>query len=425
VLQELPATPSSEFCRKKAGLKIVNQSNRLEILMKKHIISLAVLSAFAAPVFAQSSVTLYGVIDEGLNYTNNVSTATGGHSAWQMQSGYAQGSRWGLKGAEDLGGGLKAIFQLENGFNASNGGLGQSGRMFGRQAFVGLSQEQYGTLTLGRQYDSVVDYLAPLTANGSWGGYMLSHPYDNDNTDNWFRLNNTVKYTSPNIAGFQGGGTYSFSNNTGFKNDRAYSIGALYAIESLQFAAAFMSIDNPGSSPIGAVAGPNDDENFIATKTQIFGGGVNYTFGPAAAGFVYTNAYYQKPTSTVLLTAPTGGLAPLAIAGNTLNSLRFQNFEINGKYQLTPAFFVGAQYIYTYTNYNSTLGNVHPKYQTFGLMADYNLSKRTDVYIQGVYQHVSSGGTGTQLDKAFNVGTDNSSTTSNQTAVRLAIRHKF
>ena len=74
------------------------------------------------PVFAQSSVTLYGVIDEGLNYTNNVGT---GH-VYEMASGYAQGSRWGLKGSEDLGGGMKAIFQLENGFDVNSGRLNRA-----------------------------------------------------------------------------------------------------------------------------------------------------------------------------------------------------------------------------------------------------------------------------------------------------------
>jgi len=188
--------------------------------MNKQVFALAVstalsatsLAIFSLPAFAQTSVTLYGVLDEGINYTNNVGR---GH-VYELASGYAQGSRWGLKGAEELGGGLKAIFQLENGFDVSSGRLNQGGRMFGRQAFVGLSSEPYGTLTFGRQYDSVVDYLAQTTANGNWAGSLFSHPYDNDNTDNSFRLDNSVKYTSPSISGFQFGGVYSFSNDTGF-----------------------------------------------------------------------------------------------------------------------------------------------------------------------------------------------------------------
>ena len=77
--------------------------------MRKQFIALAVLAAFAAPVFAQSSVTLYGVIDEGINYTSNV----GGNHEFEMVSGYAQGSRWGLKGSEDLGGGTEGRLPVE------------------------------------------------------------------------------------------------------------------------------------------------------------------------------------------------------------------------------------------------------------------------------------------------------------------------
>ena len=89
--------------------------------------------------------------------------------------GVEGGSRWGLKGSEDLGGGTKAIFQLENGFNVSTGGLGQGGLEFGRQAYVGLTNQRWGTLTLGRQYDPIVDIIAPTTSNGQWGG-LFSHP---------------------------------------------------------------------------------------------------------------------------------------------------------------------------------------------------------------------------------------------------------
>jgi predicted porin len=104
--------------------------------MNKQVFALAVstalsatsLAIFSPPAFAQTSVSLYGVLDEGINYTNNVGR---GH-VYELASGDAQGSRWGLKGAEDLGGGLKAIFQLENGFDVSSGQLNQGGRMFGR-----------------------------------------------------------------------------------------------------------------------------------------------------------------------------------------------------------------------------------------------------------------------------------------------------
>jgi predicted porin len=383
--------------------------------MKKQVIALAATAAFTAPVFAQSSVTLYGVIDEGVNYTNSVN----GHSVVELQSGYAQGSRWGLKGAEDLGGGNKAIFQLENGFDLNSGRLGQGGRMFGRQAYVGVSNDRFGTVTLGRQYDSVVDYLAQTTSNGNWSGYLFSHPFDNDNTDNSFRVNNTVKYASPDIAGFQFGGTYSFSNDVNFANDRQYSFGAQYATGGLLLAAAYLQANNTGATSSGAIA--TNDASFFAQRMRVFGAGINYTFGSATVGFAYTNSDYHNPTGNGYLGTP----GAIVSAGSTLNRLRFQNFELNAKYQVTPAFYVGGEYVYTLENYDSSTGSAKPKVHTVGLMADYNISKRTDFYVQGVYQKVAGDKTNSIMDNAFILGTQAPSSTSNQLAFRAAIRHKF
>jgi predicted porin len=384
--------------------------------MKKNMIALAVTAAFALPAFAQSSITLYGVIDEGINYTSNA----GDKSAYQLESGYAQGSRWGLKGSEDLGSGLKAIFDLENGFDVNSGGLQEGGRIFGRQAFVGLTSANYGTLTFGRQYDSVVDYLAPTTANGNWGGYLLSHPYDNDNTDNSFRVNNTVKYASPSFAGLQFGGTYSFSNETGFANNRTYSLGGQYTNGGLLVGAAYLEANNPGLTADGSIA--TDDANFISERLRIFGGGVNYTFGSATVGFAYTNTNVGQPSATDT-SVYVGAITPPN--GGTMTALKFQNFEVNGKYQFTPAFFVGVQYVYTAATMDATSGNENPRYHTFGLMADYNLSKRTDFYFQAAYQKVAGDKTDTVLDDAYIPGSAGVSSSSNQVTVRAAIRHQF
>ncbi|MCA3825662.1 MAG: porin, partial [Burkholderia sp.] len=162
--------------------------------MKNTLIAGACTAALFAPLaHAQSSVTLYGLIDAGIAYTNNVN----GASQWRMASGTVNGSRFGLRGTEDLGGGLKALFVLENGFNVNNGGLGQDGKLFGRHAYVGLSQPGYGTLTLGRQYDTMVDFVAPLSAtSGDLGDAGFAHPFDNDNLNHSLRINNAVKYTS-------------------------------------------------------------------------------------------------------------------------------------------------------------------------------------------------------------------------------------
>lgn len=382
--------------------------------MRKHVLATSLLAVISVAAHAQNSVTLYGVIDEGIDYTNNVK----GNTVWELQSGYLQGSRWGLKGSEDLGGGTKAVFQLENGFDVNSGKLGQGGLMFGRQAYVGIADDRYGTVTLGRQYDSLVDYLAQTTSNGSWAGYLFSHPYDNDNTDNSFRVNNTVKYASPSFAGFQFGGTYSFSNDTNFANNRQYSVGMQYQTGGLLLAAAYLQANNPSATANGAINN-GGDENFLAKRLQIFGAGGTYTFGNAQVGLSYTNTYMTDPLSSGYV----GAITPPG--GATLSTLRFNNFEVNAKYQFTPAFFVGAAYTYTRASFDATSGKLHPNYQSAGLMADYNLSKRTDLYVQGAYQHAGGDKTGTVLDVAYVPGAQAVSSTSNQFVLRAAIRHKF
>jgi len=380
--------------------------------MKKQLTVCALMLAAAPSVFAQSTVTLYGIIDEGINYTNN----TGGKHNYEMESGYAYGSRWGLKGNEDLGAGMKAVFALENGFDLNTGRANQGGRMFGRQAFVGVSSP-YGTFTMGRQYDSMVDFMAPTTANGSWAGYLFAHPYDNDNTDNSFRVSNSVKYASPNISGFQFGGVYGFSNTAGqFANNRLMSAGASYSNGPLTIGAAYMDIDNVGVGSTGAVAA--NDASFFAGHERTFGAGINYKIGLLGLGFAYDHTRLENPTGNGYLTPAN---FPTGIA---VNSLTFDNFEVNAQYYVTPSFFVGGMYTYTHGRYNGSNGSSSPKWHQFGLMADYNLSKRTDVYVQAVYQKVSAS-TGTFLDQAYITGTDNSSSTNKQVVARVALRHLF
>ncbi|MFB9123782.1 porin [Paraburkholderia dipogonis] len=381
--------------------------------MKKSLLALALTTVWMSAAYAQSSVTLYGVIDEGLNYTNN----TGGHHNFEMASGYGYGSRWGLKGSEDLGAGVKTNFVLENGFDLNSGRANQGGRMFGRQAFVGVAQDSYGSITLGRQYDSVVDYVAPTTANGNWAGYLFAHPFDNDNTDNSFRLSNSVKYTSPNIGGFKFGGLYGFSNTAGqFSNNRAMSVGASYSGGPFTIGVAYIDVDNIGIGATGAVAA--NDASFFASSQREFGVGINYKIGLASLGFTYTHSKIESPLGN-------GYITPSNFpAGITVNSLTFNNFEVNAQYFFTPSFFAGAMYTYTNGRYDASNENSKPKWHMAGLVADYYLSKRTDVYAQIVYQKVSAS-TGTFLDNAYISGADNSSSTNKQFVARIGMKHLF
>lgn len=371
--------------------------------MKKTLLVGALTGVFASMAHAQSSVTLYGLIDAGITYTNN----QGGHSAWQQTTGTINGSRWGLRGAEDLGGDLKAIFTLENGFSINNGTLRQNGREFGRQAYVGLSSRQFGTVTLGRQYDDVVQYLGPLSLTGTqYGGTTLAHPFDNDNLDNSFRVNNSVHYQSPDYNGFKLGAMYGFSNAAGaFADNRAYSIGASYSFAGFNFAAAYLQLNNASASAAssGAVAG---DATLTGRRQRTWGAGLNYTFGPATAGFVFTQTSISDATSIA-------GVGTFV----TPASLRFNNYEVNARYALTPALSLAGEYTFT----DGKLNGSKPRWHQIGLQADYMLSKRTDVYLVGDWQHVSASGTGLT---AYINGLAPSSTT-NQVTVTAGIRHRF
>ncbi|CAM2139514.1 MULTISPECIES: porin [Paraburkholderia] len=378
--------------------------------MKKTTLSaLAVAAAgFASVAHAQSTVTLYGLIDAGIAYSSN----SGGAHEFAATSGALNGSRFGLKGQEDLGGGLKAIFVLENGFSVMSGALKQNSRMFGRQAFVGLSSNQYGSLTLGRQYDSVVDYLAPLALNGTqYGGTIASHPYDNDNLNNSFRISNSVKFQSVDYNGFKFGALYGFSNEAdGFADNRAYSVGASYAFGGLKFGAGYLQVNGSGSSNTsGAVS---TDATFTAGRQRTYGAGVNYAFGAANVGFVFTQT--QLSNATLIGSSNSGTSSGIGLDG----SARFTNYEINARYNLTPALsFSGA---YTYTD--ASLKGVDPKYHQITLQSDYALSKRTDVYAEAAYQHVGS--TGDSGIGADIVGFSASSSSS-QVVGTVGIRHRF
>ncbi|POR54796.1 putative porin [Paraburkholderia eburnea] len=388
--------------------------------MKNTLIIAGVLSAFAVSAHAQSSVTLYGSLDAGIVYANNA----GGHSAWNQGSGSLSDTYFGLKGSEDLGGGLHAVFTLENGFDLNNGKQAESNTMFNRQAFVGLQSDRFGTLTLGRQYDSMVDFLSPLSEAGAgYGNNLAAHPFDNDNLDHSFSIKNAVKYTSVNYAGFKFGGMYGFSNDAGqFSNNRAWSVGASYNNGPLNASAAYLQMNNAisqSNQSSGAVnAGNSNNFNLTAQTQRTMGAGVNYTYGPATVGFVWTHTQYEN-----LLAGSQNGAATNFVVPTGTN-LHLDNFELNGRYALTPALSLDASYTFTDGKLKSSAGSTDPKWQTASLQADYSLSKRTDVYVEGVYQH-ASGSFGDGRANVAMINTLSPSTTQNQVAATVGLRHRF
>ncbi|AEA59181.1 MULTISPECIES: porin [Burkholderia] len=392
--------------------------------MKKSLLALVALSAFAGAAHAQSSVTLYGIIDAGILFNNNAN----GARQWQQSSGVLQGSRWGLKGAEDLGGGLKAIFVLENGFSISSGALGQGGAMFGRQAYVGLSSDSLGKVTLGRQYDSVVDYTGALATGSQWAGYIGAHPGDLDNMNNANRVNNAVKYTSPVYGGFQFGGLYSLGGVAGQPGrNQIFSVGAGYNNGPLALGVGYVNARNPnysffGSNPNANTATSTSGLNMTspvyrgyasANTLEIVAAAGAYSIGAATLGVTYSYTRFDAVGST-----GGTGLNPLNLRGDAV----FNNVEANFKYQLTPALLAGIAY--DYTRGSKVNGQSAAQYHQVNLGVDYFLSKRTDLYAIGVYQHaLGYDSTGNRAVASINNIT--ASATPNQVAAQVGIRHKF
>jgi GBP family porin len=393
--------------------------------MKKTLILTVLTGIFSTAAHAQSSVTLYGYIDAGLTYVSNQkSSATAGHSNFEMTNASINPDGFGMRGTEDLGGGLKAIFTLENGFTLTNGALGQHGLLFGRQAFAGLSSNQLGAVTFGRQYDSMIDYLAPLAAAAVVnGGVFFGHPYDNDNLENTMRINNSIKFASLNYDGWQFGSLYGFSNEAGgFSNNRAYSFGTSYHNGPLRFAASYLQINNGGSPTnlTGATDsyGTSDpvsasDSTFSAGQQRTFGAGLNYAFGPATVGFVFTETKLENATGINNTNSPSS-------INFASSYLRFDNYELSARYHLTPELaLIGS---YTFTDGSSSLaGESSPKWNQANLLLDYSLSKRTDIYVEGQFQEVSGGGTVFTAD----INGLSPSANNKQVAVTAGLRTRF
>ncbi|MDE2430213.1 MAG: porin, partial [Burkholderiales bacterium] len=212
--------------------------------MKKTLLAFAVLSAFAATASAQSSVTLYGIVDAAAVYTTN-QTASGGNK-FAMDSGQLATSRWGIKGSEDIGGGMKVNFDLEGTLANKTGGAGASygggfvqggtnASLFDRLSWIGLSGS-FGSVTFGRNNILGVDSVGladpmglahagsnpnvmfgALNAGGLYGGFGTNQG------GTALRQNNSIKYVSPLMSGFGGALMYGFGEKAGDASASSYA----------------------------------------------------------------------------------------------------------------------------------------------------------------------------------------------------------
>ncbi|MHA7685005.1 porin [Cupriavidus sp. PET2-C1] len=340
------------------------------------------LSLLTGTAFAQSSVTLYGLLDAGLTYTNDVVKNGVQGSSVELMTGVAQGSRWGMRGTEDIGGGNKIIFQLESGFQLDTGVLSAGGRLFGYGSYVG-AQGGWGTLTMGRQYDFIGWYfpayaVASNTPAGllAWslpsysaGGYSL----DNRVWGDW--VDNSVKYVSPNFGGFDFGAMYGFGEVAG----------------SLGKSATTSVIANYNNGPFGASVSYYTQKNAVDSDTKrIIIGGAAYSFKSVRLFGLVSDV---RISSAVRPRATT--------------------YELGAVYTVTQPLSIGLGY--QYQSRNNDVGDA----QQLTLSLDYQLSKRTDVYLVGAYGR--DRGFGSQVVAAIGGPSSGSS----QTAVRVGMRHRF
>jgi predicted porin len=378
--------------------------------VKKALFALSAVAAAAAgftttAAQAQSSVNLYGIIDDGPTYVSNV----GGHKQYLMQSSISQGNRWGLRGVEDLGGGNSAVFRLESGFNVNTGAFSQGGREFGRPAYVGLANVKYGALLFGRQNEMIGDYVGAVSANGNWG-ILIPHPGDMDNNGIDYRLNNSIRYNSPTIAGFSGSALYSLGGVAGnFNRDSAASFGMNYVNGPLLVTAAYTTLNRPAESTTdglwSAAVNPIDGNyGAAAERYQSLGAGAQYKLGNATFAIDWTNTKFLNMDPT--------------LGAKLSGHVNFNIYEAVFGYYVLPTLQLGTSYSYTIGTVSAN--GQSPHYHTGGVIADYFFSKRTDAYLQGVYMRAAG-----DAPVAALTPTVGASSGRNQIAIRLGLRLKF
>ncbi|WP_042265212.1 porin [Paraburkholderia heleia] len=311
-------------------------------------VAIAMIAGNAAA--ADSSVTLYGVADTYLQYLDN-----GGVHTIAQKSGGSTGSLFGLKGTEDLGGGTTAQFNVETGFNLNNGSLyADTTTLFYRRAWVGLNDEKYGSLTLGRQYDvafRVIYPTDPFALNESLSPFSamvlaadrntLSTQYDPG------RLSNSVLYQTPKIGGVTLYAQYAFSATVTqpvpATSGNSLSVGFNYTGAGLYAGFAYVN-QHPGTETISTLPAP-----VPLLSTEHFIGALGYHFGIVNVTFNYTYERASDPAAhslaALLGTAHSASLAELGatIQATSADAVTLAALyrNVRGAHDNTPGFQIG------------------------------------------------------------------------------------
>ncbi len=356
--------------------------------MKKLLLAVAV-SGLSTGALAQSSVTFYGSLDAGVAYVNNV----GGHSRMSLDQGTMQPDRFGFRGTEDLGGGLKALFNLETGFDVTTGAQSNTSKLFNRVSLVGLSGN-LGTVTLGRLPTVTQDYLNRTSNGFQLQNFYLYSPGNFDNMANTTAADNAIRYTSPTMSGLQASFLYGMGEVAGDnKKGRILSGGLSYSIGDLKMALTADRANDRAAGYAGAFlnsVGLGTAATVLNSITTV-AAGATYTMGSVRLNGQYSQTKLDLPTNVNAKQKNANvGVAWSYSQANTLN-LGYGFSKLEDKHWNTLS-----------------IGNI------------YAFSKRTQVYAQATIQRASGDNA-----KAFLNGVNAASSSASQLVTSVGIHHSF
>jgi predicted porin len=298
-----------------------NMLNGYRIRVAKLGVAGACAFATVQCAHAQSSVTLYGVLDASILYTDkslNSKTGDNGGSAVALTDAGQQATRFGMRGVEDLGGGMQALFVLESGFSIANGSFGNGNRnLFGRQAYVGLSSD-YGTVTAGLQF-SPFNRASYYTEPANTSFFAATPVIGTDLTGVTGEFNqNAVIYTSPEILGLQGSMMLAMGGQAGdFQAGRQYSGSLVYNFKALTLIVGFYS-GNPGGPQAAVVP---STVSFVGREL-----GASYKFGNLTVRANFTTYNVQNSYNAYVYSAGLNySLTPAVILNGSAYEIRDEN----------------------------------------------------------------------------------------------------
>ncbi|QDD66307.1 porin [Herbaspirillum seropedicae] len=380
----------------------------------------AALVAAAAPLMAmaQSSVTIYGVVDNALVYS---SSQNGARNVY-MRSGNLSASKIGFKGSEDLGGGMQAFFQLENGFDADTGAMSSANTLFNRQSFVGLSSQSAGSISIGRQYTPYYLYVGAIGSTTVLTGATGAHPGDVDALDTSVRSSNAISYSSPVMGGAQLSALYGMGETAGANaTGSAYSLALKYNVNAWNFALGYQHLNRgTGSATWGSSTAtaniPNSAINAgyqSANSAQMVAAAARYTVDKLMVGGSYSIAQYNPGAGSLFA-----------------QSVKFQTAGVFSTYQLNTRLTLAGGYSYTFADKGNGIDTA-ANYHQISLQETYAFSPRTALYFLQAYQ-LAGGSTlaanGSVIHALAAVGDSQNSTASSgksQAVIMAGIRHSF